>query len=205
MTGETGETGATGPTGAQGEQGATGPTGAQGEQGEIGPTGAQGEQGATGPTGAQGEQGEIGPTGATGPVITEDSAFFANTTGGVLTILLGTAPIPFPDVQNDAPPNITIETTNYEVITIQEAGRYYITYQINFTAAVVVTSRLLINDVEYNPGTLASLVGLSQYNVDVIVDLNAGTTIGVEVETLLGVLTLLSDGVGAAINIIRLA
>lgn len=59
------------------------------------------------------------------------------------------------------------------VFTVPTAGRYYITYQINITAALLVSTRLVINGAGNLASTIAPVVGLTSFNNDVIVTLDA--------------------------------
>ena len=90
-------------------------------------------------------------------------------------------------------------------------GRYYITYQINTTAAVGIGagSRILLNNTTPIPASiLRPALSVSAFNNDVIVNLNAGDTIQLQLfSSILLVATLLSIGgsVGAALTIIRVS
>ncbi|OBY76559.1 hypothetical protein BBG47_26350, partial [Paenibacillus sp. KS1] len=189
----TGVTGATGATGATGVTGVTGATGA---------TGATGDTGATGATGATGT-GATGATGATGTSTTATSAFAANTTGATIAVILGGTLVPLPSAQNIGP-GITINGTN-DTFTVSTAGRYYITYQVNLTAGLLLGSRLIINGAANVASTITPVLTLSSFNSDVIVTLAANSTISLQLFGLLGTATLINNGAGAAVTIIRLS
>ncbi|PAD71030.1 collagen-like triple helix repeat-containing protein, partial [Bacillus sp. 7586-K] len=146
--------------------------------------------------------GPTGPTGPTGATVTSNSMFAANTEGSVISVVVGGTEIPLPNVKNLD--DFTANATD-TAFTVPATGRYYISYQINTTAGVLVSSRLVINGTTPIPGSIISpVVGISQYNNDVIVDLTAGDTISLELFGLLGVATLLGGGAtGAALTIIR--
>ncbi|WP_268964918.1 BclA C-terminal domain-containing protein, partial [Priestia megaterium] len=169
------------------------------------PTGATGVTGPTGPTGATGV---TGPTGPTGEIVTNNSMFACNTTGSVIPVALGGSnSIPLPNNQNlDG----FIANGPNTIFTVPATGRYYITYQINTTAALGVGagSRILLNSTTPIPGSILSpVLSTSTFNNDVIVNLSAGNTISLQLfSSILLIATLLSAGgsVGAALTIIRL-
>ncbi|MNV69316.1 hypothetical protein D3C71_1622210 [compost metagenome] len=183
--------GAVGPVGPAGGTGATGATG-------IGITGATGIAGITGATGV------TGVTGVTGINITATNAFVANTTGGLITVLLGGTNIAFPGPPQVLSAGITINGTN-DVITLANAGTYYISYQANTTAGILLSTRLLINGAQAAGSVVSPVLSVSAYNNDVIVNVAAATTVSVQFFGAAGVVTLTGGGsTGAALNIIRL-
>jgi hypothetical protein len=208
-TGLTGITGVTGPTGLDGVTGVTGPTGLDGVTGATGPTGLDGLTGATGPTGLTGATGVTGPTGltgvtgltgATGTAVTATSLNAVDTGGSVYAVVLGGTNITLP-TQNSGG-GITANAGN-TVFTVPTTGRYYITYQVNITAALLVSTRLVINGAGNLASTIAPVVGLTSFNNDVIVTLNAGSTISLQFFGLIGLATLIAGGAGATLTIIR--
>ncbi|MCZ4248331.1 collagen-like protein [Bacillus amyloliquefaciens] len=208
-TGITGATGATGPTGFTGATGSTGPTGGTGVTGDTGPTGitgvtgVTGVTGATGPTGFTGATGAIGPTGVTGTSLTATSGFASNTGGGIVAVVVGGTTISLPNDQNLSA-DITANAAN-TVFTVAPAGRYYISYQINLTAGLLVSSRVLINGTPFTSSIIAPVASLANFNNSFIVTLAADSTIQLQLFGLLGAATLLGGSVGAALNIIRLS
>lgn len=139
-TGPTGPTGATGATGAgEGVTGATGSTEVTGATGPTGVTGATGATGATGVTGETGATGATGPTGPTGTVFTNIKAFAANTGGAVIAVILGGTNVPLPN--NQVLNGITVGGGN-TTFTVPSAGNYLISYSVNTTAALAVSTRL---------------------------------------------------------------
>ncbi|WP_128211320.1 BclA C-terminal domain-containing protein [Clostridium manihotivorum] len=197
--GPTGATGITGPTGDAGPIGPTGATGITGPTGDVGPIGPTGVTGTTGPTGATGI---TGATGANGASTTANSAFAANTTGASIAVLLGGTSISLPNSQNIGP-GISIDASN-TVFTVSNAGTYYISYHINLTAALGVSSRLLINSVSNTASVVDPSISLSSFNNSIIVDLNANSTIILQLYGVLGTATLIGGGAGAVLSIIRL-
>ncbi|MBD8133941.1 hypothetical protein IFR10_00130 [Bacillus sp. CFBP 13597] len=85
-----------------------------------------------------------------GPSVTTNSMFASNTVGTVISVALGGATsIPLPNNQN-----LDSFVTNgaNTIFTVPVTGRYYITYQINTTAALVIGagSRILLNGSSYS-------------------------------------------------------
>ncbi|WP_326969058.1 BclA C-terminal domain-containing protein [Bacillus atrophaeus] len=202
-TGFTGATGVTGPTGITGATGVTGVTGATGVTGVTGPTGVTGATGITGPTGFTGATGMTGPTGITGTGVTATSGFASNTTGGLIAVVAGGTTIPLPSDQNLSA-DITVNGAN-TVFTVGPAGRYYISYQINLTAGLLVSSRILINGSAFTSSIISPAVSLSNFNNSFITTLAAGSKIQLQLFGLLGAATLLGGSAGAALSIIRLS
>ncbi|BBA75890.1 collagen-like protein [Bacillus velezensis] len=202
-TGSTGATGGTGPTGSTGVTGDTGPTGITGAAGATGPTGSTGVTGDTGPTGITGATGGTGPTGSTGTSLTATSGYASNTGGGVVAVIVGGTTISLPNEQNLSA-DITANAAN-TIFTVAPEGRYYISYHINLTAGLLVSSRILINGTPPASSIIAPVASLANFNNSFIVTLPAGSTIQLQLFGLLGAATLLGGSVGAALNIIRLS
>nr|WP_217483718.1 collagen-like protein [Bacillus amyloliquefaciens] len=195
--------GPTGPTGGTGATGGTGSTGITGATGGTGPTGSTGATGGTGPTGSTGATGGTGPTGSTGTSLTATSGYASNTGGGVVAVIVGGTTISLPNEQNLSA-DITANAAN-TIFTVAPAGRYYISYHINLTAGLLVSSRILINGTPPASSIIAPVASLANFNNSFIVTLPAGSTIQLQLFGLLGAATLLGGSVGAALNIIRLS
>ncbi|MCY1119458.1 hypothetical protein OWO30_13955 [Bacillus safensis] len=216
-TGATGITGATGPTGATGSTGATGPTGATGSTGPTGPTGATGSTGPTGPTGrtgATGITGSTGPTGVTGVTgvtgatgtggFTDTALYAANSSGPTIITVAGGTNIPLPNFQNIT--NFTVNGTS-TVFTVLQTGKYYITYQVNTTAALLINTRLLLNG-DTLPGSVQSpVISTSFLSNTLIVNITAGSTISLQFFGAVVTAILVGGGgaAGATLTIIRLS
>ncbi|MGI2751304.1 BclA C-terminal domain-containing protein [Bacillus cytotoxicus] len=205
-TGPTGPTGTTGITGATGPTGSTGATGITGATGPTGPTGTTGITGATGPTGSTGATGATGATGPTGPTgvsVTATYAFANNTSGGAISVLLGGTNVPLPNNQNIGP-GITVSGGN-TVFTVASAGNYYISYTINITASLLVSSRITVNGSPL-AGTINSpLVATTSFSATIITTLAAGDAISLQLFGILAVATLSTTTPGAVLTIIRLS
>ncbi|MCC8304013.1 BclA C-terminal domain-containing protein [Bacillus sp. ICE1] len=165
--------------------------------------GSTGATGGTGPTGSTGVTGGTGPTGSTGTSLTATSGYASNTGGGVVAVIVGGTTISLPNEQN-LPADITANAAN-TIFTVAPAGRYYISYHINLTAGLLVSSRILINGTPPASSIIAPVASLANFNNSFIVTLPAGSTIQLQLFGLLGTATLLGGSVGAALNIIRLS
>ncbi|MFX0109937.1 BclA C-terminal domain-containing protein, partial [Bacillus pumilus] len=189
-------------TGATGDTGPTGVTGATGVTGSTGATGATGD---TGPTGATGATGDTGPTGATGPTGPTQTALYAgNTTGPTIITVLGGTNIALPSNQNI---NGFAPNGSNDTFTVQQTGKYYITYQINTTVALLVSARLLLNGATVIPGSIQSpVVSTTFISNTLIVNLTAGNTISLQLFGAVVTAILIGGGAtGASLTIIRLS
>ncbi|MDA1636885.1 collagen-like triple helix repeat-containing protein [Bacillus cereus] len=130
--------------------------------------------------------------------------FAANTVGSTIVVLLGGTNIPLPSDQSLD--GFTANGAN-DTFTVPVTGRYYITYHINTTTALLVSSQLLLNGTTPIPGSiLTPIVSTASYNNDVIVSLTAGNTITLQLFGLAATVVLLGGGsTGAALTIIRLS
>ncbi|MBA5709957.1 collagen-like protein [Bacillus velezensis] len=165
--------------------------------------GSTGATGSTGPTGVTGATGITGPPGSTGTSLTATSGYASNTGGGVVAVINGGTDISLPNEQNLSA-DITANAAN-TVFTVAPAGRYYISYHINLTAGLLVSSRILINGTPAASSIIAPVASLASFNNSFIVTLTAGSTIQLQLFGLLGAATLLRGSAGAALNIIRLS
>lgn len=205
MIGATGPTGPTGPTGDPG--GPTGPEGDTGPTGLMGPAGAQGPTGDTGPVGLTGDTGPTGPTGpsgAVGPTGTNTTATsaYAYATGVALTAIAGGTPVPLASGQI-LPTGISVNAGN-NLFTISTSGRYRISYAVNTTVALLLSTRIMINGAAVTASTVAPLISFSNYSNEILVDLAAGDTVQLQVTGASISLTLVT-GAGATLMITRLS
>ena len=181
-----------GPTGATG---AAGPTGATGADGITGDTGTAGDLGPTGPT---------GPTGADGPNPTATAGYAANTTGALITVFTSGTNISLPSAKLLSP-DITANGSN-TIFTVTPFGRYRISYHINTTASLLLGSRLIINGSIHPASVIEPVLSLSNYYNEIEVNLPAGSTISLQMYAplIIGAATLISNGCGASLLIVRL-
>lgn len=200
-----GPPGPPGEPGPQGEPGPIGPAGPTGDTGPAGPTGPKGDTGGpTGMTGPKGDTGPVGPTGPPGTSVTSQSMYASNTVGSTIAVLLGGTNIPLPN--NHSLGGFTVNGGN-NTFTVPASGRYYITYQMSTTVALLAGSRIMLNGSTAIPGSIVSpAVSTSSYNNDLIVSLNAGDRISLQFYGLLATVILVGSGArGAALTIIRLS
>ncbi|MFT8351422.1 BclA C-terminal domain-containing protein [Clostridium saccharoperbutylacetonicum] len=206
LTGATGSVGSTGATGITGSVGSTGPTGATGITGPTGPTGSIGQIGPTGPTGPTGATGTTGPTGPTGPTgsnVTATNGFAENNTGASIAVIVAGTSVPLPNAQILSS-DITVDASN-TIFTVNTSGRYRISYYVNTTATLLLSTRLIINGSPNTASTITPLISLSNFSNEIIINLTAGTTITLQLFGLLGTATLLNNSSGASLMIIRLS
>lgn len=117
-------------------------------------------------------------------------------------LLLGTL-VPLPDSQVLSP-DITVNGAN-TVFTVNTAGRYQLSYILNTTAALASGTRLLINGAANQASTVAPLLSLSHFSNEIILDLNAGDTISIQMFGIATAATLLPGASGASLSITRLS
>jgi phage-related minor tail protein len=133
-------------------------------------------------------------------VITETSGFAANTSESIISVILGGTPVPLPNSQNL---NGIIPNGANTVFTVTETGRYFIQFNVNFTAGLLVGARLLINGTPLASSERNPALTVSSLSAFVITNLNAGDTVTLQLFGLIGLATL-QAGQGAALTIIRL-
>ncbi|HDR4909486.1 TPA: hypothetical protein QCR48_006158 [Bacillus cereus] len=140
-----------------------------------------------------------GPTGSTGAIVTTNSMFANNTLGGPISVILGGTNIPLSN--NQSLGNFTVNASN-DIFTIPVTGRYYLTYQVNTTTALLAGTRLLLNASTPLPGSIFSpAISTSNYNNNLI----AGNTISLQLFGVLSIVNLVGGGsTGASLTIIRI-
>ena len=121
----------------------------------------------------------------------------------MLAVILTGTLVPLPDSQLLSP-DITVNAGN-TVFTVQTAGRYLLSYDINTTAALASGTRLLINGVANTASTVAPLVSLSHFSNELLLNLSAGDTVSLEMFGIASVTTLLPGSAGASLTLIRLS
>jgi len=131
---------------------------------------------------------------------TETAGFAANTSGGGISVILEGTPVPLPDDQNLN--NVTADVAN-ENFTVTVPGRYFVSYFVNTTAALLLGARVLVNGTPVDALTRSPVLSVSSFSAQAILTLNAGDTLTLELFGLLGLATL-QTGAGAGLTIIRL-
>ena len=102
------------------------------------------------------------------------------------------------------PADITVNAAN-TVFTVNTAGRYRLAYTLNTSTALASGTRLLINGTPNQASTVAPSLSLSHFSNEIIVDLNAGDTISLQMFGVIGSATLLPGAAGATLSITRLS
>ena len=135
--------------------------------------------------------------------VTAASGFAANTSGTVLAVVQGGVLIPLPDSQM-LPADITVNADN-TVFTVNTAGRYRLSYEVNTTAALVNGTALVINGSTNTASTIVPLVSLSHFSNEIMLDLAAGTTVSLRMFGMAPDAALLPGSAGASLMITRLS
>ena len=102
------------------------------------------------------------------------------------------------------PAGITVDETN-TVFTVSTTGYYQISYTVNTTKAMASGTRLMINNKPNLASTVAPSLGQSHFSNEIIVKLEAETTITLQIYGILDTVTLLPGSAGATLSIIRLS
>ncbi len=89
------------------------------------------------------------------------------------------------------------------VFTLTNAGRYYISYNVNFTAGLLISSRLLINGIVNADSVRSPGITVNSLHGEIILTLAANSTVTLQLFGLLGAATLQS-GQGSTLTMIRL-
>lgn len=124
-----------------------------------------------------------------------------NTTGGTIAVVLGGTPVPLAD--NQSLDGFTADATN-TTFTVPEDGTYLVTYRVNTTAGVLLTSHVLRNGTVLPGSAFSPAVSTSDYSATVITPLTAGDTLELELSGLVGAVVL-QGGAGATMTVVRLA
>lgn len=130
------------------------------------------------------------------------SGFAANTTGAVIPVVLAGTNIPLPSVQNLGT-GISVNGAN-TVFTVANSGRYRIAYSVNLTAALLVSSRILINGVSNTSLSILPIISTNRHSAEAIVTLTAGNSITLQLFGFIGTAQLLAGSQGAGLTIERI-
>ncbi len=96
----------------------------------------------------------------------------------------------------------TVDGTN-SVFTVPVTGTYLVTYRINPTVAVAMSSQVLRNGTAI-PGSVFSPVATTEYGATVITPLTAGDTLTLRLSGIIAAVVL-QGGAGASLAAVRLA
>lgn len=117
-----------------------------------------------------------------------------------MAVVLGGTDVPLPNAQNLD--GFTANGTN-TTFTVPETGTYLITYRINPTVAVAMSSQVLRNGTAI-PGSVFSPVATTSYEATVVTPLTAGDTLTLRVSGVVAAVVL-QGGSGASMAVVRLA
>jgi hypothetical protein len=207
-----GPLGPTGSTGFTGLTGPTGPTGPIGDPGAIGPTGPAGTTGPTGPTGPTGAIGPAGAQGATG--IQGAAATFFDYAGLYTTttqsIPNGGALVTFENQSSPFSPNGSFTQSGTSTLLINSTGTYVVDYMATISGTAASLQLLQNGSIIIGGAALGQNNNLPSpepwIGGEVIVNLNAGDTLSMNIETSVAGVSLLSlaGSTSASIAIYRL-
>lgn len=124
-----------------------------------------------------------------------------NTTGATIAVVLGGTNVPLPS--NQVLNGFTANGAN-DTFTATQAGTYMISYSIRTTAALMMSSQVLLNGAPLAGTTIAPAAATDTYSASVIASLAAGDTLTLQLFGLLGA-AVLQSGTGAALTAVRLS
>ena len=133
----------------------------------------------------------------------DTTAFAANTSGTTISVVVAGVAVSLPDSQV-LPAGIAVNGTN-DTFTVNIAGRYRLSYQVNTTAALIMGTRLLISGTANTASTVLPLLSLSNFSNEILLDLAEGDTVTLQLFGLLGTAVLLGGSAGASLMIMRLS
>ena len=92
-------------------------------------------------------------------------------------------------------------------ITVDTAGRYLISYNVNTSAPVLtgVGTRLMINGAANDASVLIAALPQTHFSNEILVNLKAGSTVSLQMFGIATATTLLPGSAGATLSIIRLS
>ena len=90
------------------------------------------------------------------------------------------------------------------VFTVPSTGTYLISYRVNVSAAVLMTSEILRNGAVLPGSTFSPTASTGSYSVMLVSNLTAGDTLELRLTGLIGA-TVLQGGTGASLAVIKLA
>jgi len=124
-----------------------------------------------------------------------------NTTGQTITVILGGTDVPLPSEQHLG--GFTANAAN-TVFTVPDTGTYLVSYRINFTAGLLLTSRIRRNGATLPGSTLSPAASVDSYAATLIAALSAGDTLELQLAGVAGA-AVLQGGTGASLTVVRLA
>ncbi|PGS52408.1 hypothetical protein [Bacillus sp. AFS041924] len=134
------------------------------------------------------------------PIPPGESFAFVTNSGGTVNVVSEGTNVTFPSFQYLGE-GITINQAN-DRLAVEEPGNYFIDYSVNLNALLDLSTRILINGRPINASTIAHEVNRSIFASQMILPLEAGDTISLQLFDFVGAVTLL-QGAGATINLFR--
>lgn len=177
--------------------------GAKGDKGDVGAQGVQGERGEQGVQGMQGIQGEVGEKGEQGDPATNFTVSHMSaihTSGIALDVSVAGVNIPLSGARIL---NGFSASESNEEYTVEETGNYFLIYNIKTRDDTTVKTRVVRNGALLSGTVKSSSVPTTTFNVSLIVSLNQGDVISLQLYDLNSSVTL-QGGAGASLVLIRL-
>lgn len=124
-----------------------------------------------------------------------------NTAGTTIAVILGGSAIPL--ATNPYNNGFTANGTN-TIFTVQNAGNYLVSYSVNTTLGLLLSSSIYVNGTANGNLTRSPGVSASSYSAQAIIPLSVGHTLQLTLFGLLGT-AVLQSGQGAAMNVVRVS
>ncbi|XZF74557.1 BclA C-terminal domain-containing protein [Bacillus sp. AL-1R] len=134
------------------------------------------------------------------PIPPGESFAFVTNSGGTVSVINEGTLVSFPSFQYIGE-GITINQAN-DRLTVEAPGNYFITYTVNLNALLNVSTKILVNGRPINASAIVNEVNRSIYSSQIILPLDAGDTISLQLFDFVGDVKLL-QGAGATINLFR--
>jgi hypothetical protein len=133
-------------------------------------------------------------------LLSQVSAFGANTDGSDISIEDEGTNIALP--HNQVLQGIFVDDRN-AVFTVSAEGNYVVTYSVHLTEALPISARLIMNGSSFAPSVIGSDYEASSFYNTVIVPLEDGDTLSLQLFDFTGEATLIA-GAGATLTIVKL-
>lgn len=124
-----------------------------------------------------------------------------NTAGSNIAVILGGTAVPLPTKSYIN--GFTANGAN-TIFTVVNSGNYLISYNINTTASLLLSSGVYINGSANGNLTRSPAVSATSFSAQAILPLNAGDTLQLTLFGLLGA-AVLQSGQGAVMNVVRIS
>ena len=124
-----------------------------------------------------------------------------NTSGSTIAVVLGGTNVALPD--NQVLDGFTAAGGNTS-FTVPATGTYLVSYSVSITAALLMSSRILLNGAPLSGSVVSPVAPVNRFDNMQMVNLAAGDTLQLQLFGLLGA-AVLQGGTGASLNVVRLA